>query len=79
MSALEERFQALWREATPSERQALREHVSGPLPSYLRALLARDGIFAPLRQSVGCPPALVMPSLFAAYVERQPRDDLVNV
>jgi hypothetical protein len=67
MSALQERFEALWQSATPVERQALHEHVRQPLPLYLGGLLAAHGI-PPSYEPAGGPPAPVMPNGLATWI-----------
>jgi hypothetical protein len=71
MSAQQERVTALWRDATPAERRALREHVSEPLPLYLRGLLAGYGLPATVDVPPGRPPAQVMPAPVVAWVSSQ--------
>ena len=71
MSALQDRYEALWRDSTPSEREALQEHVGAPLPVYLGGLLAAHGITVQSAQRHGGPPTSVMPSGLASYLEQQ--------
>lgn len=68
MSARQKRVQALWCDATPAERRALQEHVSEPLPLYLRGLLAKYGLPAAEGLSPGRPPAQVMPAPVVDWV-----------